>query len=113
MWVYRLGPERAKRMLFTGDRIDGREAERLGLVYKVFPDETFRADAAALAGRLAAGPALAHRLTKQALAASLANGLEAQLAVEAELQGVAGFSEDFAEGVRAFREKRAPRFQGR
>jgi 2-(1,2-epoxy-1,2-dihydrophenyl)acetyl-CoA isomerase len=108
-----VGPKLALALMLTAEPVPAEEAQRLGLVYKVFPDETFRADAAALAGRLAAGPALAHQLTKQALAASLANGLEAQLAVEAELQGVAGFSEDFAEGVRAFREKRAPRFQGR
>ena len=42
MWVYRLGAERAKRMLFTGDKIDGREAEKLGLVLKAVPAEPAR-----------------------------------------------------------------------
>ncbi|MDN2564925.1 crotonase/enoyl-CoA hydratase family protein [Aquibium sp. A9E412] len=56
MWVYRLGPERAKRMLFTGDRIDGREAERLGLVLKAVPAERLDAEVEALAQRMATVP---------------------------------------------------------
>jgi 2-(1,2-epoxy-1,2-dihydrophenyl)acetyl-CoA isomerase len=108
-----VGPKRALALMLTAEPVPAEEAERIGLVYRVFPDETFRADAAALAASLAAGPGLAHRLTKQALAESLANDLEAQLALEARLQAEAGLSEDFAEGVRAFREKRSPRFRGR
>ncbi len=49
MWVYRLGPERAKRMLLTGDKIDGREAERLGLVLKAVPDDELDAEVERLA----------------------------------------------------------------
>ncbi|MFL5202584.1 MAG: enoyl-CoA hydratase-related protein, partial [Microvirga sp.] len=60
-----------------------------------------------------AGPGLAYRLTKQAVAQSLANDLETQLDLEARLQAEAGSSDDFMEGVAAFREKRAPRFEGR
>lgn len=56
MWVYRLGPERAKRMLFTGDKIDGREAERLGLVYKSVPAAELDAEVEALAERMATVP---------------------------------------------------------
>ena len=56
MWVYRLGPERAKRMLFTGDKIDGREAERLGLVLKAVPSADLDAEVERLAERMATVP---------------------------------------------------------
>jgi enoyl-CoA hydratase len=56
MWVYRLGPERAKRMLFTGDKITGTEAEKLGLVLKAVPPETLDAEVEALAERMATVP---------------------------------------------------------
>lgn len=56
MWIYRLGPERAKRMLFTGDKIDGVEAEKLGLVYKAVPAAELDAEVEALAGRIAGVP---------------------------------------------------------
>ncbi len=56
MWVYRLGPEKAKRMLFTGDKIDGLEAERLGLVLKAVPAERLDAEVEALARRMASVP---------------------------------------------------------
>lgn len=56
MWVYRLGAERAKRMLLTGDKIDGREAERMGLVLKAVPDDQLDAEVEALAERMATVP---------------------------------------------------------
>ncbi|MEL7468369.1 MAG: crotonase/enoyl-CoA hydratase family protein [Pseudomonadota bacterium] len=56
MWVYRLGPERAKRMLLTGDRIDGREAERLGLVLKAVPEDQLDQEVETLAERMAGVP---------------------------------------------------------
>ena len=56
MWVYRLGPQRAKRMLFTGDKIDGREAERIGLVHKAVPADRLDAEVEALAERISTVP---------------------------------------------------------
>ena len=56
MWVYRLGPEQAKRMLFTGDRIDGREAARIGLVHTAVPVAELDAEVEALAHRIATVP---------------------------------------------------------
>jgi len=56
MWVYRLGPEQAKRMLFTGDKIDGREAERIGLVHKAVPADELDAEVEALAERISTVP---------------------------------------------------------
>lgn len=56
MWVYRLGPERAKRMLLTGDTVDGREAERMGLVLKAVPEAQLDAEVERLAERMASVP---------------------------------------------------------
>ncbi len=56
MWVYRLGPEKAKRMLFTGDRVDGREAEAMGLVHKAVPAAALDAEVERLAERIATVP---------------------------------------------------------
>jgi enoyl-CoA hydratase len=56
MWVYRLGPERAKRMLFTGDKIDGREAERIGLVHKAVPRGDLDREVESLAARISTVP---------------------------------------------------------
>jgi len=107
-----VGAKRALALMLTADPIPSVEAERLGLVYKVFDDETFAEDIAAFAARLAGGPALAMRMTREAVIASAGNDLEAQLVLEAELQRRAGASHDFAEGMAAFREKRPPRFRG-
>lgn len=56
MWVYRLGPEKAKRMLYTGDKIDGTEAERIGLVLKAVPAEELDQEVERLAERMASVP---------------------------------------------------------
>ena len=56
MWVYRLGPEKAKRMMFTGDKITGREAAEMGLVLKSVPDDALDAEVEALAQRMASVP---------------------------------------------------------
>jgi enoyl-CoA hydratase len=56
MWVYRVGPERAKRMLLTGDKIDGREAERIGLVHKAVPPAQLDAEVESLADRISTVP---------------------------------------------------------
>jgi len=108
-----VGPKQALALMLTAEPIPAEEAQRLGFVYKVFEDASFASDVAAFAARMAEGPGLAYRLTKQAVAESLSNNLKAQLDLEAKLQAEAGFSRDFMEGITAFREKRAPRFEGR
>ena len=108
-----VGQKRALALMLTGEPIAAEEAQRIGVVYKVFDDSSFRDDVAGFAEGLARGPRLAYRLMKEAVAVSFANTLDDQLDLEAALQRQAGFSCDFAEGVAAFREKRAPRFENR
>ena len=108
-----VGPKLALALMLTADPVPAEEAQRMGLVYKVFDDASFAAEVASFAAGLARGPGLAYRLMKRAVAESLSNDLDTQLGVEAALQSEAGFSGDFMEGIAAFREKRPPRFQGR
>lgn len=108
-----VGPKRALALMLTAEPVGAEEAERIGLVYKVYDDADFRDEVAKLARHISHGPGLAYRLMKRAVRESLDNDLEAQLALEADLQRQAGFSDDFQEGIAAFREKRPPRFQGR
>jgi 2-(1,2-epoxy-1,2-dihydrophenyl)acetyl-CoA isomerase len=108
-----VGPKQALALMLSAEPVPAEEALRMGLVYRVFDDASFASDVAAFAAKIGEGPGLAYRLTKQAVAQSLSNDLETQLALEAKLQSEAGFSHDFMEGIMAFREKRAPRFEGR
>jgi 2-(1,2-epoxy-1,2-dihydrophenyl)acetyl-CoA isomerase len=108
-----VGDARARAMAMLGEPVDGRTAEAWGMVWKTVPDAALLDEAGALAARLAALPTQAIRLMKAAFLASATNGLEAQLALERDLQREAGATPDYAEGVRAFLEKRRPAFTGR
>jgi 2-(1,2-epoxy-1,2-dihydrophenyl)acetyl-CoA isomerase len=96
-----------------GDRFDAAAAERLGVVNRVVPAADLDGETAALARRLAEGPALALAKTKRLLGAPFETGLVAQLQAEAESFADCAATADFAEGVTAFVEKRAARFGGR
>jgi 2-(1,2-epoxy-1,2-dihydrophenyl)acetyl-CoA isomerase len=106
-----VGEARARALAMLGDAIDAETAERWGMIWKVVDDDALPDEAQALAVRLARSPAAALAAIKTLFAAAPHNSLDAQLDLEARLQGEAGRSADFAEGVRAFQEKRPPRFQ--
>jgi len=113
-WLPRLvGQARAAGLCLLADPIDAETAADWGLIWETVADGDLADRAAEIAGRLASGPTLAFRLMRRALRAAAENTLAEQLALEAELQGEAGRSRDFREGVLAFLEKRAPRFEGR
>jgi 2-(1,2-epoxy-1,2-dihydrophenyl)acetyl-CoA isomerase len=107
-----VGLKRALAMSLFADRIPAEDCERMGIAWKIFDDEIFAPEVAKHAAILAAGPTLAYRLAKQALMASGTNDLSTQLDLERDSQREAGRSKDFREGVKAFREKRLPRFEG-
>lgn len=106
-----VGLKRAVALCLTAERVMADEAERMGLIYKVFDDATFAASVTEMATRLAQGPLHAYDLTKKALHRSLDNDLMAQLALEAEMQQAAADHPDFMEGVAAFLQKRPPQFK--
>lgn len=113
-WLPRqVGFARAMGAMLFADKITARQAADWGMIWDVVADDGFAAHIAARAGALAAGPTVAYRGVKQALRQSYSNDLEAQLALEARLQGGCGQTRDFKEGVVAFLEKRAALFEGR
>ena len=108
-----VGLAKAMGAALFAEKLSADAAERAGLIWEAVPDIDFDSHWRARAAQLAAGPTLAYRGIKTALRASLGNSFEAQIALEAKIQGACGRSRDFKEGVLAFLEKRAPSFEGR
>ncbi len=108
-----VGESRARELILLGDTIDAAEALRIGLANRVVPGDDLDADAAELAGRLAAQPPLAVRGARRAIDAAWHCAPEDafRLALEAQIRCLQ--SEDFKEGLRALTEGRTPRWQGR
>ncbi len=98
--------------MMLGDKVNAAEAERLGMIYKIFEDEIFEDESKKVAEALAQMPTRGLWLTKKALNKTLTNSLKKQLVYEDELQQLAADTFDFKEGVQAFLEKRQANFRG-
>ena len=112
-WLPRqIGLARSMGAMLLGDKITARQAADWGMIYETVADADFAAHIRARAAQLAAGPAVSYRGVKAMLRASFSNDLDAQLALEARLQGQCGQTMDFREGAPAFLEKRPEKFTG-
>ena len=107
-----IGFQKASALMMLGDRVSATEAERMGMIYKVFDDDIFANESMKIAITLSQMATKGLAYTKLALNASLDNSLAAQLQTEDELQYKAAHTTDYKEGVNAFIEKRMPQFKG-
>jgi enoyl-CoA hydratase len=112
-WPLAVGPARAKEYLMTGDPVGAAEAERLGLVNHVVPDDELEDRALAFARRLAAGAPMAVRYTKLAVNKLIKDALSSAFDASTGFEMTTFLSEDHAEAVSAFLDKRPARFTGR
>jgi 2-(1,2-epoxy-1,2-dihydrophenyl)acetyl-CoA isomerase len=107
-----IGFQKALALAMLGDKISAEEAERLGMIYKMIPLEDFEEEVHKLALKMANMPTKALGMIKELYNKSMSNTLEDQLALESKLQIEAAQTNDYAEGVAAFIEKRKPNFKG-
>lgn len=108
-----IGFQKASALIMLGDKVNADEAEKMGMLYKVFADEQFAEASFAIAAVLAAMPTQGLAFTKQALNHSMNVSFESQLLKEDEFQRKAAATEDYTEGVNSFLEKRRPVFKGK
>ncbi len=107
-----IGWQKASALMMLGEKIPAEEAERIGMIYKIFPDETFVENSMSIASYLSQMPTKGLAYTKQLLSHTVKATLEEQLQDEDIYQQRAANTKDFQEGVKAFLEKRIPKFTG-
>jgi 2-(1,2-epoxy-1,2-dihydrophenyl)acetyl-CoA isomerase len=108
-----IGLQKASALMMLGDKISATEAERMGMIYACFEEESFVEKTFQIASTLANLPTVALILTRKALMESSTNNLEEQLDLEKKFQQKAGLTKDFKEGITAFLQKRVPLFTGK
>ena len=108
-----IGFQKASALMMTGDKVSAAEAEKMGMIYKVFADETFENESFSAAQKLAQMPTIGLAHTKTALNVSLQNTFGEQLVQEDRLQRKAAATADYNEGINAFIEKRKAVFTGK
>jgi 2-(1,2-epoxy-1,2-dihydrophenyl)acetyl-CoA isomerase len=108
-----VGTARATALAMLGDKVSAEQAAQWGMIWRAVDDDKLMEEATGLAAQLAGQATRGLALIKRALNASPANSLDQQLDLERDLQTLAGRSRDYQEGVAAFLEKRAPKFEGR
>lgn len=108
-----IGWQKASALAMLGDKVPASEAERIGMIYKVLPDEQFETESKKIASTLAAMPTKGLAYTKQLLNMSFHTDYMEQLAEEDVFQQRAANTDDYKEGINAFLEKRQPVFKGK
>lgn len=108
-----IGLTKALELMYNAEKLEAAEALRLGLINKIVSPDQLMKEALELATKLSVGPTKAFGLTKRAVNRAVFPDLEELLDYEASLQEIAGRSDDFQEGVRAFVEKRQPSYSGK
>jgi 2-(1,2-epoxy-1,2-dihydrophenyl)acetyl-CoA isomerase len=108
-----IGPARARGLALTGEPLPAEKAEAWGLIWRMVDDSELMGEAHKLCAHFASAPTVGLALIKRALDAAWDNDLDSQLDLEREFQREASLTPDYAEGVRAFLEKRPPVFTGR
>ena len=108
-----IGWQKASALMMTGDKVSAADAEKMGMIYKVFDDENFESASKKIAETLSQMPTKGLAYTKHALNQSFVSTWEEQLSIEDKYQQKAAATYDYTEGINSFLEKRNPEFKGK